>query len=58
MCIVNNIYNMRCRWFFHNKPTENVCVKSNWNPPKRHPATEISLRTLETVMFCVAWYSS
>ena len=55
---------MRCKWFFRNDPTENVSeapafrVKSNWKPPKGHPAVEIFLSKLETEIFCVAWYSS
>ena len=54
----------RCKWFFSTEPTENFSeapafrVKSNWNPPKGHPATEIFLSKLETEIFCVASYSS
>ena len=50
---------MRCKWFFSTEPTENFSeapafrVKSNWNPPKGHPATEIFLSKLETEMFSV-----
>ena len=53
---------MRCKSFFHNEPTENFsgfsgtptfCVKSNWNPPKGHPAIEIFLSKLETEIFSV-----
>ena len=48
---------MRCKWFFRNEPTENFSeppVKSNWNPPKRHPAVETFLRKLETEIFSVS----
>ena len=37
---------MRCKWFFRNKPTENISktpafrVKSNWNAPNEHPTIE------------------
>ena len=37
---------MRCKWFFRNKPTENVSeattfhVKSIWNPRKGHPTNK------------------
>ena len=50
---------MRCKWFFRNEPTENFSeapafrVKSNWNPPKGHPAVEIFLSKLETEIFSV-----
>ena len=50
---------MRCKWFFRNHPTENFSeapafrVKSNWNPPKRHPAVEIFLSKLEIEIFSV-----
>ena len=50
---------MRCKWFFGNEPTENFSeapafrVKSNWNPPKGHPAIEIFLSKLETEIFSV-----
>ena len=50
---------MRCKWFFSTKPTENFSeapafrVKSNWNPPKDHPAIEIFLSKLGTELFCV-----
>ena len=50
---------MRCKWFFRNDPTENFSeatefhVKLNWNPPKRHPAIEMFLSKLETVIFSV-----
>ena len=46
-----------CKWFFQNEPTENfsdapaVRFKSNWNPPKGHPATGIFLSKLETEIF-------
>ena len=48
-----------CKWFFRNEPTENISeapafhVKSNWNPPKRHPAVEIFLSKLEIKIFSV-----
>ena len=50
---------MRCKWFFHNKPTENFSeapafhAKLNWNPPTGHPAIEIVLSKLETEIFSV-----
>ena len=50
---------MRCEWFFSNEPIENFNeapafhVKSNWNPPKEHPAIEIFLSKLETEIFSV-----
>ena len=50
---------MTCKWFFRNESTENFCevlafrVKSNWNPPKGHPAEEIFLSKLETKFFSV-----
>ena len=50
---------MRCKWFFRNEPTENFSeapafrVKSNWNPPKGHPAVETFLSKLETEIFSV-----
>ena len=50
---------MRCKWFFYNELTENFSeapaflVKSNWNPPKGHPAIEIFLSKLETEIFSV-----
>ena len=40
---------MRCKWYFRNDITENFSQlpvfqnKSNWNPPKRHPALEMFL---------------
>ena len=39
---------MRCKWFFRIELTENFSeppafhVKSNWNPPRGHPAIEFS----------------
>ena len=38
---------MRCKWFFRNEPMEEFSeipafkIKSNWSPPKGHPALEI-----------------
>ena len=50
---------MRCRWYFTNEPTEHFSekssfnIKSNWNPPKGHPALEIFLSKLEYEVFSV-----
>ena len=50
---------MRCKWYFRNEPTENFSeklafnVKSNWNPPKAHPASEVFLSKLENEVFSV-----
>ena len=50
---------MRCKWYFRNEPTENFSekpafnVKSNCNPPNRHPALEIFLSKLENEVLSV-----
>ena len=48
---------MRCGWFFPNEPTEDFSripkfrIKSNWSPPKGHPALEMFLRQTEGDIF-------
>ena len=48
---------MRCKWFFRNEPTEDFSeipvfkIKSNWSPPKGHPALEMFLSQTEGDIF-------
>ena len=48
---------MRCKWFFRNEPTEDFSeipafgIKSNWSPPKGHPALEMFLSRMEGETF-------
>ena len=50
---------MRCKWYFRNDITENFSQlpafrnKSNWNPPKGHPALEMFLSQYEKDIFSV-----
>ena len=54
---VNFAKKMRCKWFFCNEPTEDFSeipafrIKSNWSPPKGHPALEMFLSQMEGEIF-------
>ena len=48
---------LRCEWCFRNEPREDFCetptfrIKSNWSPPKGHPAPEMFLSRMEGETF-------
>ena len=42
--------NITCKWFFCNEPTDDR-IKSNWSPPKSHPALEMCLSQMEEEIF-------
>ena len=48
---------MRCKWFFRNQLTEDVCevpafrIRSNWSPPKGHSTLEMFVSQMEGEIF-------